>query len=162
MRKLTLWILAIALGAGGNVRAQSSLGPVDVQMRDNTLSGAMLRSNRFILAPDEIREYRLENYFLRNNIAMPTGGYLAQTPDRLYGMRRYELTTFQTTLEGAAMGVTVGMFAGALANTFGLWNENASWYAAGAMGALGAILGGTYGQSNKGFSVRYDWDLSDD
>jgi hypothetical protein len=58
------------------------------------------------------------------------------------------------------MGMTAGLFTGAMAGTFGMWDEKTSWYVAGAMGALGAILGGTYGAKDPGFRIHYR--LTDD
>ncbi|MCH7548659.1 MAG: hypothetical protein IH969_03820 [Candidatus Krumholzibacteriota bacterium] len=156
MHRWSAYILFfVTLAASGAALAQSTLPSVDLELRDNTLSRARLSESSLLLGGDMVREYRLEAYFLRHGTRVPSHSYLAQHPDRIYGLTRYELTPFETALQGAGMGMTVGLFAGAMASTFGAWDEGTSWYLAGALGTLGAILGGTYGANNDGFRIRY-------
>ncbi len=39
-----------------------------------------------------------------------------------------------------------------------LWDENTSWYMAGAAAAAGAILGGTAWADNPSWDIRVEWD----
>ena len=55
------------------------------------------------------------------------------------------------------MGMTMGMIAGAMGMTAGLWDEKSSWYIAGAMAALGAIWGHTKAD-DPGWTVRVRWE----
>jgi hypothetical protein len=81
--------------------------------------------------------------------------------DRFYGIERYEATAFDLMLEGASAGATLGLFAGAVANTAGFWEEDTSWYIMGAAAAVGALLGYT-NADDPGKRARYRWRLGVD
>jgi hypothetical protein len=71
--------------------------------------------------------------------------HLTRYAQRMLGYRRVEMTRFDYALRGAGTGATMAMFAGAMANSAGIWDERTSWYVVGAASALGAIFGGTIG-----------------
>lgn len=102
-------------------------------------------------------EYRFENYFLRTRNALPANSYLTARPDVIYGLERIELSRTETAMRGLAMGASAGLFAGAVGGTLGLWDEDTSWAIVGALGALGAIFGGTKGYDDPGWRIRYRW-----
>ena len=58
----------------------------------------------------------------------------------IFGLERIELGRTDTALRGLSMGASAGLFAGAVAGTMGLWDEDTSWAIVGALGALGAHL----------------------
>lgn len=75
---------------------------------------------------------------------------------RFLGLERYEASRLDLALEGLGAGATMGLFAGAVANTAGIWNEDTSWYIAGAAAALGAFLGLTKSDDAR---VRQRWSV---
>jgi hypothetical protein len=84
-------------------------------------------------------------------------GILTILPARFYGIERYELTPLEAAMEGAGEGMTLGLVAGALGMTAGLFDESTAWYVAGGMGALGALLGTRYAASDPAHRIRYRW-----
>jgi hypothetical protein len=107
-------------------------------------AGALRHDDDFIYTPG-LSEYLLKKRFARTSTHPHPKAFLSLTAGRLCGIRRYELSRLDCALQGSEMGVTLGLFLGAVGNTTGAWNERSSWYLVGAMTALGAILGGTAG-----------------
>lgn len=77
---------------------------------------------------------------------------------RFYGIERYEVSPIGTALFGADMGATLGLFLGAIGTTTGVLSDKQAWYAAGAMAAMGALYGGTYGADKPSWRIRYRWE----
>jgi hypothetical protein len=86
---------------------------------------------------------------------------LAVYSERFLGIERYQATGLELALEGIGTTATLGLFAGAVANTAGLWDEDTSWYIVGAAAALGAVLG--YSRVNDPKKrTRYRWSIDID
>ena len=79
-------------------------------------------------------------------------------PLRFYGLEPYELSRFDCIVQGVDMGLTMGMFVGALGSTAGIWDDENAWYIVGAMAAMGALLGGTSWEKNPNWRIRYRWE----
>jgi len=86
------------------------------------------------------------------------GANLTVLSNRFFGIERYQASSFDLAFEGAGAGATLGLFAGALANTAGVWDEDTSWYIAGAAAALGAFLGYSSADDSKK-RTRYRWSI---
>ena len=150
-------LISIALLMPLEAGAQSLAWPsAQFRLGDTTQKRSLLRDSWMVYnAPTS--EYRLENYFLRARHALPANSYLIASPDLIYGLERIELSRTETALRGLSMGASAGLFAGAVAGTMGLWDEDTSWAIVGALGALGAIFGGTRGYEDPSWRVRYRW-----
>ena len=96
---------------------------------------------------------------LQQNTARPLSSYLAVSAERFYGVERYELSKTQCALFGADTGMTLGLMAGALGMTVGLWDERTAWSIAGAAAALGAVRGMSVADE-PAFRIRLRWDDS--
>ena len=77
------------------------------------------------------------------------------------GIEQYQATGLDLALEGIGAGATLGLFAGAVANTAGLWDEDTSWYIVGAAAALGAVMGYSRSKDPKK-RTRYRWSIDID
>ena len=77
---------------------------------------------------------------------------------RLFGYRKYEATRLECAYQGAARGVTLGMAAGAFGMMVGAWDEEETWYIAGAMAALGALYGGFIKDDAPSWKLRIRYD----
>jgi hypothetical protein len=155
MRK-TLFI-AIVLLLPFEASAQSVAWPsTQFRLDDPTGKRSLLRDSWKVYNARS-SEYRFENYFLRTRQALPANSYLTARPDVIYGLERIELSRTDTAMRGLAMGASAGLFAGAVAGTMGLWDEDTSWAIVGALGALGAIFGGTKGYDDPSWRIRYRW-----
>ena len=139
--------------------AQTGILPgVQMSLEDRAYPPSLLRESwRVYNRSAASRENRFESYFLRHNQRFPANSYLTMRPDQLYGLGRYELTQIQSAFAGLELGAAAGLFGGAVGETFGLWDEETSWAIMGAMGVLGAILGGTKGYNDPNFRYRYRW-----
>ena len=82
--------------------------------------------------------------------------------ERFGGLRRTELSRTECAYKGVGAGATMGLWLGTLGTAADLWDEQTSWYMAGAFAAAGAILGGTVGAENPTWNVRYEWDEIDE
>jgi hypothetical protein len=120
----------------------------------HTLPGSALGDGTRVFLPPSGSDV-LDTPF-RSNTERPLSMYLARNTRLLYGYEFYQASEFQCAWEGAGMGMTLGMCAGALGMTAGLWDEKSSWYIAGAMAALGAIWGRSKAD-DPGFTVRVRW-----
>ncbi len=97
---------------------------------------------------------------LEQNTARSLSAHLAVSASRFYGIERYEMSKVQCALTGADAGLTLGLIAGALGMTAGLWDERTAWYLGGAAAALGTLWGASMADEPK-FRVRIRWDDSD-
>jgi hypothetical protein len=143
--------LLLPLQAG----AQSLAWPSTQFRLDDTTGKRSLLRDSWMVYNAPAGEYRLENYFLSTRHALPANSYLTARPDLIYGLERVELSRTETAMRGFAMGASAGLFAGAVAGTMGLWDEDTSWALIGALGALGAIFGGTRGYEDPSWRIRY-------
>jgi hypothetical protein len=100
----------------------------------------------------------LRDYFHRRASQASGDDYLAVHFDRLYGLKCYEVSPMAVALESAEFGASMALFASALAETFGVWDEKASWKLIGAAAAAGALLGGTVLADDPKWRVRYRWE----
>ena len=96
------------------------------------------------------------------NTARPLTSYLATSADRFYGFRRYKLSRFDCTLQGAAVGMQIGMIGAALGATFADLDEDTGWYIAGAAALLGAIWGGTVKAEDPKWNIQIRWEPPDE
>jgi len=148
-------LISIAVLMPLEAGAQSLAWPsTQFRLNDTTRERSLLRDSWMVYnAPTS--EYRLENYFLRSRQALPANSYLTARPDVIFGLERVELNRTETAMRGFAMGASAGLFAGAVAGTMGLWDEDTSWALIGALGALGAVFGGTKGYEDPSWRIRY-------
>jgi hypothetical protein len=96
------------------------------------------------------------------NTARPLTSYLATSADRFYGFRRYKLSRFDCALQGAGLGMKIGMIGAALGSTFGNLDEDTGWYIAGAAALLGAIWGGTVKAEDPEWNIQIRWEPPDE
>jgi hypothetical protein len=97
---------------------------------------------------------------LEENAARPLSTYLAVGAREFYGIERYEMTRLECALTGLDSGLTLGLFAGALGMTAGLWEERTAWYVVGAAAALGALRGVSKAD-DPAFRVQLRWENPD-
>ena len=146
--------------AAAPVRAQTSSDrggiPVKIGPPPSTYLGDF-ESARFSGPGDNFLQEHLRQSAERSF----TDARLTIYSERFLGIERYEATGLELMLEGVGPAATLGLLTGALANTAGLWDENTSWYIAGAAAALGAFLG--YRQVNDPKKrTRYRWSIDVD
>lgn len=89
---------------------------------------------------------------------LPSGGYLSLAADPRYGLHRHELSIAEGALKGAQIGTTVGMFIGALGNTFGAWDERTAWLMTGVLAATAGALGGAAVEYGDDWRYELRWD----
>lgn len=96
------------------------------------------------------------DHFLRDRYSYPTTGYLtvALGPRTMQWYR--PPTRFDAILRDAGTAVTVGMFLGALGNTFGAFDETTTWILTGSLAAAGALAGGMTYEAEP--TLRFHWD----
>ncbi|UCH82671.1 MAG: hypothetical protein JSW50_09305 [Candidatus Latescibacterota bacterium] len=93
----------------------------------------------------------------RTNTERPLSMYLARNSRLLFGYEIYRASKLECAWQGVGVGMTMGMCAGALGMTAGVWDERTSWYIAGAMAAVGAIFGVSKAGEPQ-WNVRIRWD----
>ncbi|MBN1825492.1 MAG: hypothetical protein JW958_04435 [Candidatus Eisenbacteria bacterium] len=121
-------------------------------------TGWLLRDARLRLTPPEERKEPAETETTRSPTTLSFNRFGAYPVEQLYRPRVYELSRFQCTMKGLGAGAQTGLFLGILANALsGSDDYRNAWYMAGAMAATGAILGGTIGANDPGWSVGIDW-----
>jgi len=123
---------------------------LEISMQNQLLRGAVLRSA--YEPSDFLRDYRIAG-----KPDEPNGAYLAAYTARWYGYRVEEMSRADLALEGIGTGATMGMFVGALGQTFGLWDEEKTWMLVGAMSALGAAWGASKAD-DPSWRFRLRWD----
>jgi hypothetical protein len=82
----------------------------------------------------------LSNYYSHVRHDPPT--YLTLSLSPLTIQPYAPVSRFDAALLGAGTGATIGMFVGALGNTFGLFDEKTTWMLTGALAASGALYSG--------------------
>ncbi len=97
----------------------------------------------------------LPPHFLRDRYDGPGTGYLTLSLNPADMQWYVPPTRLDATLQGAGTAGTLGMFVGALGNTFGLFDEKTTWIIAGSLAAAGAVYGGaTYEPRPR---LHFDW-----
>ena len=125
----------------------------DVSLRNPALLSPIDNSKVFVL-PDPTQGYL--KYYFQRALANPDNELnLAMHAHRLYGLERYELTRVESVLYGADTAAALGLFAAAVGQFAGLWDERTSLYMVGAAAAAGAVWGGTLGHSKDDWRVRF-------
>jgi hypothetical protein len=71
----------------------------------------------------------------------------------MFGYEVYRASPYECALQGAGMGMSLGMAAGAFGMMTGAWDERRAWYIAGATAAAGALFG-TAKSDDPGWSIR--------
>lgn len=92
------------------------------------------------------------------DVNLPADGFLSLTSDPLYGIHRHELSIAEGAIKGVQIGTTVGMFLGALGNTFGAWDERTSWIMTGVLAVTGAAWGGAAVEYDDDWRYELRWD----
>lgn len=81
----------------------------------------------------------LRNYLLWHSV-VPTDDVDHRLPAaRFCNLKRHELSNAELALQGLGMGASVGLCAGALGSSFGLWDDDKALLMMGAMSALGVV-----------------------
>jgi hypothetical protein len=132
---------------------------LQIQLRDASLNGDAMPAGDVVLLTPSFSESFLRDQFRRSDAGPLSDVYLSMYVDRFYGLRRYQLSRLDTAMQGAGVGMTAGLFLGAAGMTMGGFDEETGWYIAGAMAAIGAILGGTKGANDPEKRIRYGWDV---
>jgi hypothetical protein len=155
-KRVLLLIVSILLAASITANAQSLLTTknVEVRFQNYMLRGALLDDGS-----SSGSEF-LRDYYGRSEVGIPPGTYLATYNARLYGLEVYEMSRMDLALEGLGMGASMGLFAGALAQSFGAWDEDKTWLLVGAMSALGAVWGAK-NADDPGTRIRVRWEPED-
>ena len=155
------WVFVTALPAASQTVADSlSKRPAEQEKSADYRSTPVVVRLDSNLVFTQLDEDRVLAQRLKQNTARPLTGYLSVSADRFYGIEHYELSKFQCAVLGADKGLTLGLIAGALGMTAGLWDERASWYIAGAAAALGILRGSSMADEPQ-FRVRIRWDDGD-
>lgn len=85
----------------------------------------------------------LSSYMARDRSDVSAPAYLAFSLNPLTIQPYVPASRFDAAMFGAGTAGTLGMFIGALGNTFGLFDEDTTWILTGALAAGGALYGGT-------------------
>jgi hypothetical protein len=157
-RLVLILLLTVGLAAPPALRAQESSRAGRAGDKEVS-SGSVVRldSNLVFTPPteDDPLAFRFQS-----NTARPLSAYLSTSADRFYGFERYKLSRLECAWEGAGMGMTLGMIAGAAGMASGLFDEEESLYAVGAAMALGALFGAMKAD-DPNFSVRLRFEPAD-
>jgi hypothetical protein len=151
--------LALIMLQASEARSQSIPFPsrLELQFQNRMLAGVVLPDSHAVLMPRG-------SIGVSDRNALGAGARplsrLSMTayPLRFYGLEPYELSRMDCMVQGADMGLTMGMCLGAFGSMAGLWEDKNAWYIAGAMAALGALMGGTSWANNPRLRVRYRWE----
>jgi hypothetical protein len=149
----TLFLVAVVLcsfAVGASPQAQTDSLPGASAARSDT---------SLIAAPFEASISLTDNF--EQNTARPLTAYLGVSASRFYGWERYKLSRYECVLQGADMGLTYGLVAGAAGMSRGAWDEPTAWYIAGAAAMLGAIFGNKVLANDPEFRVRLRWEASE-
>ena len=96
----------------------------------------------------------LPDHFYRTSTTLTFSMRPHMSADRLYGFERYKASPLECAYQGAGMGMTLGMAAGAFGMMAGAWDERETWYIAGAMAALGSLYGGFFKADDPKWNLR--------
>ena len=96
-------------------------------------------------------------YYPSGGVRTVDGLGLSQQQAFLYGVRKFELNRGQTALKGAALTGKMGLFAGAMASSFGWLSESEALWLAGGVAALGAAYGAAVGYESTAFREEWRW-----
>lgn len=142
-------ILGLLLTLVASVAPAQEFPALEMKLQNQLRAAAYDSDTHPVMVP------RPPAYFAIDGGTPRANGLLTAYPARFYGLERYELTRLDMALEGAGRGMTLGLFAGAIGTTAGLFGEETAWYVAGGMAALGALLGGA--QDDPALRIRYRW-----
>ena len=160
MRLLVLFlILVLCTGhpAAAQIQPSSFSSRLELQFQRQMLYGIVLPDSHAAITP--LGATSMDNgTLLRDGAQSPSYFSLTAHPLRFYGLEQYELTTFDCTIMGMDEGLKMGLFLGAIGTTTGMLEENSIWYIAGAMTAMGALLGLKSSADNPTFRTRYRWE----
>ncbi len=155
MLRILLNTLLVGCLAASSVWAQDS---TKTGTQDTSKGGAVRLDSNLVLTP-EVGDDPLTFQF-RNNTARPLSAYLSTSNQSFFGYKMVKLSRMECAWEGAGVGMTLGMIAGAAGMTSGMFDEDTSWAMIGAAAALGAIFGAMKADDPK-FSVQLRWEPSD-
>lgn len=96
-------------------------------------------------------------YYPVGGIRTVDGLPLSRQQAFLYGIRRVELNRGQTAMKGADLAGKMGLFAGAMASSFGWMSESEALWLAGGAAALGAVYGAAVGYESTAFREEWRW-----
>lgn len=100
------------------------------------------------------------SFSLRDPLDPPATGYLSLSLS-MSSMSWYTPPTrFDAMMQGAGTAATVGMFLGAIGNTFGWFDEETTWLITGSLATVGAVYSGTRYEPQTG--LRLKWSPGDD
>jgi hypothetical protein len=135
-----------------------TVSTTDQSSKVHTLPGSALGDSSRVFVPgSDVDALDASEAPFRSNTERPLSMYLARNTQMLFGYEIYRASQMECAWDGVGMGMTLGMCAGALGMTAGLWEEGTSWYIAGAMAALGAIWGSTKADDPE-WTVRVRWE----
>ena len=96
-------------------------------------------------------------YYPTSGVRMVDGLHLSSEQAFLYGVRKFELNRGQTALKGADLAGSIGLFAGAMASSFGWMSESDAAWLAGGAAALGAVYGAVAGYESTAWREEWRW-----
>jgi hypothetical protein len=156
---LVLWrifLILILVSANATVLSWSQTSAADDSTaKVQTLPGPVFGDSSRVFGPGS--NLNAFNDPVRTNTERPLSMYLARNTRLLFGYELYRASRLECAWEGVGMGMTMGMCAGALGMTAGMWDEDSAWYIAGAMAALGAIWGSVKAD-DPSWTIRVRWD----
>lgn len=156
--RVLLCLLAGAMLAAGPA-ASGQTDPSRLEWRfQNRMFSETISPDGRLKADQGVNLGLLREYFHRTASKPLAGDSLVVRFDRLYGIERYEVSRARVALEAAEMGASLALFASALGTTFGVWDEDTSWYVVGAAAAAGALWGGTALADEPKWRIRYKWE----
>ena len=154
-RLVLILLLTVSLAAPPALWAQESSRAGD---KDASPGSVVRVDSNLVFTPpteDDPLTFRFQS-----NTARPLSEYLSTSADRFFGVERYKLSRLDCAWEGAGVGMTLGMIAGAAGMASGMFDEEGSLYAVGAAMALGAFFGAMKADDPK-FSVRLRFEPAD-
>jgi hypothetical protein len=142
-----------------SARSQSSLlsSRLELQFQNRMLAGIVLPDSHAVLVPRG--SVGVSDRNILGTTARPLSSLsMTAYPLRFYGLEHCELSRMDCIVQGADMGLTAGLFMGALGSTTGILDSENAWYVVGAMAAMGALLGGTSWAKDPKWRIRYRWE----
>ena len=137
---VSMVVIVCALAAGAT-RAQAA--DVDSTRASSPLGSAPLSQGLL-----------LSTYMARDRGDELAPAYLSFSLNPLTIQPYTPASRFEAMMFGAGSAGTMGMFIGALANTFGLFDEETTWILTGALAASGAIYGGARYEVRPQFGIQ--------
>lgn len=147
IRRGVIAVLVTLLMLPAGSRARPAAGGEAPPQADTTSldSSTVASSGSLLFLPD---------HFYRMSTTLTFSMRPHMSADRLYGFERYKASPLECAYQGAGMGMTLGMAAGAFGMMAGAWDERETWYIAGAMAALGSLYGGIFKADDPKWNLR--------